>query len=171
MAAMTAGDVDCAPIEQMSVDATVGSPLVLEQANQWSTGMCDCCKDPMSMLESVLCSHCQIARQYNRIFYNGTGACTAPLFLSIMLDGMFGLALSVGRSTIALAVRRQIRSRYGIEGNACLDALSAWFCTSCVTAQHYREMSIRGDWPGGTFVHRPYLAATLPCNMAPNTVM
>ncbi|KAG5488140.1 hypothetical protein LSCM1_08208 [Leishmania martiniquensis] len=38
--------------------------------------------------------------------------------------------------------------------NIVLDGLISCFCVPCAVAQHHREMSIRGDWPGSAVVSR-----------------
>ncbi|KAG5487421.1 hypothetical protein CUR178_08507 [Leishmania enriettii] len=38
--------------------------------------------------------------------------------------------------------------------NIVLDGLISCFCVPCAVAQHHREMSIRGDWPGNAVVSR-----------------
>ena len=133
--------------------APVG-PFVAAAAADFRFGLFDCFDDLTSVPEVYLCSYCQVASQCNRI-ENGVpdvhwGFCCVVCCLDVLSDGM---ALRLGN----LYVRGVIRKRYqiGYESNGCSDCCVSFFCTPCAIVQQYREMTSRGEWPGGILVNAP----------------
>ncbi|XP_051579361.1 cornifelin homolog B-like [Myxocyprinus asiaticus] len=104
-------------------------PFVMTHtANQWSSGICDCCDDMKSCCFAFWCFPCfacVTARNY--------GECLClPL-----LDGSGFIP------PITLSMRVSARNRYGIQGTICNDLIHSIFCGPCVWCQMAREMDTR----------------------------
>eukprot|EP00331_Platyophrya_macrostoma_P009304 CAMPEP_0176427604 /NCGR_PEP_ID=MMETSP0127-20121128/12664_1 /TAXON_ID=938130 /ORGANISM="Platyophrya macrostoma, Strain WH" /LENGTH=202 /DNA_ID=CAMNT_0017809149 /DNA_START=216 /DNA_END=824 /DNA_ORIENTATION=+ len=93
------------------------------------------------------------------------GMLTFDLFLT------FGLSLMVG----SVVTRAEVRQRFSItKEGGCGSCLRAVCCLSCSTCQIYREMSMRGEWPGGIctstpFVHPAFIPPPTVPNMNPSS--
>ncbi|XP_033631318.1 placenta-specific gene 8 protein-like [Asterias rubens] len=86
----------------------------------WSTGLCDCMKDPKSCLFAFICLPCFDCYLATRM----REACCIP----IMVPG--------GET----AMRTKLRTQENIYGSICDDCLKVSFCPCCALAQMSREL-------------------------------
>ena len=132
-------------------------PQQLQQQQQislWSTGLCHCMDDMDSTVETIFCGRCQLSRQYNQIT-TGVNQIEPWTFVgSLVTDVLLGMPITA--TMFSWYLRNRIRGRYQIAGDDFNDCLVAIFCNPCSACQVYREMSIRGDWPAGCCIHRPF---------------
>ena len=131
----------------------VGIPPV---ANDFQHDLFGCFQDMSACLEGWCCGYCQVASQYNRVEHN-----EADVYWPMCL-GMAGLDYCCGFSGIALCIgnmitREKLRRRYNIGNGSsgCEDCCVSVFCTCCAVIQQHREMTTRGEWPGGILVSPP----------------
>jgi Cys-rich protein (TIGR01571 family) len=109
-------------------------------------GLCVCCKDCDSCLESWFCTRCQMSRQCN-MMKNGHPeidwlTCCASYIVDALCAG--GLLAFI----FVCQTRRMARERYGIAGGCCGDCCVGWLCAQCAIQQILLEMATRGDFPG-----------------------
>ena len=136
----------------------VRHPIGIAHAIDFQHDAFSCFEDVTVCLEGWLCGYCQVSSQYNYVNH-GKADVHWPICV-----GMAGLDFCCGLSGIALCVgtmltREKIRERYHIEyeSSDCDDCCVSVFCTPCAIVQQYREMTTRGEWPGGILVNRPAL--------------
>ena len=124
------------------------------KSGDFSTGICDCFTDVPSCVESFFCPYCQVGAQYNMVANGQTGinglACCLPFCLDCCC-GCGGLAWLATNCY----VRCQVRKKSAIPASDCEDFCLGWLCPICLTCQNYRELTIRGNWPGGLCVSAP----------------
>ena len=123
----------------------------------YNTGLCDCTLDCSSCMEAWCCRWCQFGHQYDMIFVqqpqmNIAVCCGA--FCEVMWTGCGSLFAS-------WYLRAEARRKYNIVADDCNEFLIAICCVPCSIAQVYREMSIRGFWPGGVCVSAPFVLPTI----------
>ncbi|MBN3310652.1 cornifelin homolog [Amia ocellicauda] len=102
--------------------------MYVNNSNQWSTGICDCCQDLKICCCSFWCFPCfacQTTREY--------GEC-----LCLPLLDMSGCIPPIG-----LTLRAGTRERYGIKDTVCNDCLYTVFCYTCSWCQIAREIKLR----------------------------
>ncbi|KAG7484078.1 hypothetical protein MATL_G00045930 [Megalops atlanticus] len=103
-------------------------PIISAQANQWSTGICDCFDDLPDCCCAFWCFECF--------------ACfTAQRFGECLCLPLLDWTACV--PPISLATRVAVRHRYGIQGSICGDCLYVSFCNVCSWCQMSREMKRR----------------------------
>lgn len=148
------------PVFLLAVVGAMMQPVMMGTAHQmvapqnFVTGLCDCCTDVGSCLDTVFCSYCQLGRQKHMLSRNAQGIdfiwCCGPLFLDFWL---WGLAFA-GATAI---LRGEVRRRYGLTGESdCESWLIGCCCAPLSLCQTYREMSARGAWPGGVCASVPF---------------
>jgi Cys-rich protein (TIGR01571 family) len=117
----------------------------------WKTGILDCFDYPMSTLDVLCCYPCQLSRQYN-FLKHGNRDLSIECCVVLMCCGVYCPQLPIG-PLLLMKMRDNIHSRYGIETNNYEhDIFVTMICSECVACQHYRELTLRGDSPGGFFV-------------------
>lgn len=120
---------------------------------QWSSGLFSCTDDVSSCAESAFCFYCQLGHQYDVVRAGrpqmNVGVCMGACMLDLCCA--FGLA----GTCFNYNVRERIRTMYAIQGDSMGDCLTAWCCGPCAQCQQYRELTLRGMWPGGICVERP----------------
>lgn len=121
----------------------------------FNTGLCDWHLDATSCLDGVCCPWCEVARQYNMIAHEvrdtHTLMCCGLLFCDLFLT--FGLSVTIGE----VVVRAESRHKLGITSESgCGSCMRAFCCGPCSTCQVYRELSMRGMWPGGVCSSAPF---------------
>ena len=148
------------PVAMASVAPVVAMvpPVPAVPAKPWSSTLCSCTEDTSACLDGLFCYYCQIGYQ--------TGKFRVPLgmphvnmdigscFLAALGD-FFCLGL-VGGCMVS-DVRHRTAARYNIIHSGCL-FFEGYFCPCCSLCQTHREMTVRGDWPGGVCVQTPSMA-------------
>ena len=124
----------------------------VERNGTWSTDFCDCAQDTPSCCDVFFCTWCHSGYQYGMMSTGQQHMHPAMCLGTALCDFLTGFGTIVG----ALVLRSAIRERYGIKGNDFEDILLAFCCPACTLCQNYREMSVRGQWPGGICVSAPY---------------
>lgn len=131
--------------------------LVLSAAmnENYTTGIMDCATDTPSCAEAIFCPYCMVSQSYNMLtskersihwmFCFGMMAC--DMFMSL------GLALVVGNVITRSTARNVLRLT---EANMWIDGCFSVFLLPCSICQTYREMSLRGLWPGGVCISTPF---------------
>ncbi|XP_063043577.1 cornifelin homolog B-like [Engraulis encrasicolus] len=118
----------------MANTMVVSQPVAMQStvlSNQWSTGIFDCLDDLPSCCFSYWCfwcAACQTSRDYGEA-------------LCLPLVDLFGLGGCV--PAIAMAMRADMRHRYGIQGSLMEDFGYAYILPACVYCQMYREVKAR----------------------------
>jgi Cys-rich protein (TIGR01571 family) len=109
---------------------------------QYSTGLCDC--GPFSVcFESICCGTCQLSRQAAALA-GDKDTCT--------IGGCLYACCCMPCAQVT--VRTGIVNRYKLDDS--LTCCKALCCGPCSTCQNHRELTIRGDWPGGMCMKQPY---------------
>ena len=136
--------------------ATVGSGVAAVQP--WSTELCHCFHDMPSCVENTLPIYWfQNSRQYNLIANQDSGIEPMSCLVSFGADVLIGGNL--GSFILTFFLRGKLRERYNIQGSPVADCLLSYFCLPLVVCQNYREMSVRGEWPGGLCASEPFKLA------------
>lgn len=130
--------------------------VVLPAVQTWSSGLLDVLDDINSTVDATFCRFCQASRQYNVITYGSRDVEPWTMLGSLLMDIAFGQTLHLGTCLLNMHVRRRLRERYMIDGTGARDLMESFFCPCCSLAQQYREMSLRGEWPSGSCIQRPY---------------
>ncbi|KAL2079056.1 hypothetical protein ACEWY4_024800 [Coilia grayii] len=115
----------------MMVVSQPGVVLPAVSSSHWSTGVFDCFEDLPSCCFGFWCFWCftcRTSREY--------GEC-----LCLPLVDFFGLGGCV--PAIAMAMRAEMRQRYGIRGSLVEDFGYSFFLAPCVYCQMSREMKAR----------------------------
>eukprot|EP00331_Platyophrya_macrostoma_P005388 CAMPEP_0176432892 /NCGR_PEP_ID=MMETSP0127-20121128/15663_1 /TAXON_ID=938130 /ORGANISM="Platyophrya macrostoma, Strain WH" /LENGTH=180 /DNA_ID=CAMNT_0017815147 /DNA_START=111 /DNA_END=653 /DNA_ORIENTATION=+ len=120
----------------------------------WSSGICGFLDDVDSAVDSLFCARCQLSRQYNMITYGNNSIEPWTLFGPLIVDILIGMP--VGATMFAWYLRNKVRARYQIAGDDFNDCMMSVFLPWCSISQVYREMSLRGEWPSGMCIKRPY---------------
>ncbi|CAJ1063255.1 cornifelin homolog B [Xyrichtys novacula] len=103
--------------------------MVSQYANDWGSGICDCCDNVPECCFAFWCCPCfacKTSRDYGQ-----------PLCLPLL--EIFGGCIP----PITMSMRVHMRQRYDIKGTFCNDCVYATFCTSCTWCQMSREMKRR----------------------------
>ena len=140
------------PQHQQVVQIVAAGNVSTAAMSTWSTEMCGCFQHWGSVLDAVFCPWCQMSRQYNT-FTTGDNNIHWPSCLASFGADVVGVAtigVGVGSLFFAYVTRNRLRQRYHIIGDELTDILTATCCNCCVVSQNFREMSIRGEYPGGT---------------------
>jgi Cys-rich protein (TIGR01571 family) len=120
----------------------------------YHTGLCDCTLDCSSCMEAWFCHWCQIGHQYEKITTGGTGmnaAVCCAMFCADMWTGGCGTLFG------SWYTRAEARRKYNVIADDFTEICVAVCCVPCSVSQVYREMSIRGFWPGGICVSGPFM--------------
>jgi Cys-rich protein (TIGR01571 family) len=141
------------------------APQFQVPVSNWSTELLDCGNDINSCVDVLFCHYCQSARQYNMISYGKQGVEPWTCLGALVIDGCVGFHL--GSFFLAWHIRQRIRLRYHIPSTDMKDCVESFFCVPCVLCQHYREMSVRAEWPGGCIPSTPYVVPRPPVMGAP----
>lgn len=129
----------------------------LPPSSRWSSELFDCGHDMNSTADLVFCCHhCQASRQYNMVTNGIRGFDPLSCSVTFAVDLMAGFHL--GTFFLTWHLRQRLRTAYNIPSSHLSDCLESFFCLPCALCQHYRELSGRGDWPGGTLHDTPYIA-------------
>nr|XP_046267685.1 cornifelin homolog B-like [Scatophagus argus] len=120
-----------------SSDAVMSSTMVIRQpqpvmvvqdSDEWGTGICQCLEDVPECCFAFWCLPC-----FACITTKKYGQCLClPL-----LDMISGIP------PVAMSMRVSMRQRYGIRGTMCTDCLYSTYCYSCSWCQMSREMKRR----------------------------
>jgi len=128
--------------------------------DQWHHPVFACLEDTNVCLESWLCFPCQISMQYNTLIW-GKPELNPFICFSITVATYFGAACYAGWWT--LWIRRILVNRYKLAEEQMHTCLYACCCPGCAIAQQHREMTDRGENPGGlVFVKAPGGAGQTP---------
>ena len=126
----------------------------------WSTETFDCMKDNDSCIEGWCCLHCQLSRQYNMEHF-GVRDLHLPFCLAAsFLDGCTGSC--IGAAVLSFVVRYEYIQKLGFEHDMVHEVVMNGCCVPCATCQTYREMTVRGQWPGGCCIDTPPAIVTAP---------
>jgi Cys-rich protein (TIGR01571 family) len=139
---------------QPPVPASPATQAPHRDEKRWRTGLTPVFRDFQQCVEASCCCYCQAARQRD-VVLGGRGDVRA---LPCVLPFAFDVAAGYGAGTLAMVwwLRTRLRARYNIAGSVAMDGVHSAFCTMCVLAQHYREMSLRGECPGAHCIPIPY---------------
>ena len=132
----------------MEIVNTVKGAVV---GNEWQTGLCGCCEDTGSCLDTYFCTSCAAARMCwaidGEVDKPDCGLCTAIYFL--IYNG--------GLATVAMILRYRIIAKYNLEpqgGGAVEGVISTFFyaqcCPLCTMCQISRQLTKMNMFPGGT---------------------
>lgn len=124
----------------------------MQSSGQWSSGLCDCCSNPVCC--TACCCPCCIYGQIAAALspeetpcggnYCGACCCFYTLYAAAQgIDALFALSLGLHVGTIVCPLsiiihcptRGAIRRRYNIQGDAGEDCLVVWCCMCCALAQ------------------------------------
>lgn len=152
---------------------TEATPLRTAHADgRWSTGMCECWRDPGMCCMVTLCDPILTGQLYERAARQGlierahaswtcvsisaflfTGYLLSELLADtnnvscISLAGLVGLASSICTLLIVCTVRKSIRTRDNIEAGHCCgeaeDCCCAFWCSPFVQCQIWRHEAVR----------------------------
>lgn len=153
------------PEDKVPLAPSPGVPVPDTFAQQpltpWSTELWECFHDMPSCVENTLpIWWFQSSRQYNILSNDKEGIEPMSCLVSFGADVLIGGNL--GSFILAWHLRRRIRGRYNIQGSDVADCLVSYFCLPCVVCQNYREMSVRGEWPGGFCASSPFQKPVRP---------
>ena len=126
---------------------------VAPKPNDFSTGLCDCGLDVTSCVETCFCPYCQLSAQYNMVSSGQSGVHALACCGMCCLDSCF--CFGIAWLAMNCYVRCEVRKKYAIPSADCEDFCCGIFFPGCMTCQNYRELSIRGNWPGGLCVSPP----------------
>jgi Cys-rich protein (TIGR01571 family) len=142
----------------------IPSHIATQPMTQWQTGICTCLDDAPSCMESWLIPYSQNSRQYNVVMNGKQGlepwSCLVPFAFDICIGGGFANFLFTWH------LRQRLRGRYAIVGDDFSDCAISFFMPMCAISQHYREMSLRGEWPSGLCASRPFTMFLPPPQMS-----
>jgi Cys-rich protein (TIGR01571 family) len=113
---------------------------------QWSSGLCDCCRDTGSCCDVYFCTCCQVARQCNAIDgrSNQNDICLCCVSLIMMYYGY-------GTNVLAMILRYRLVAKYSITGESVIMTfINSTCCPLCSMCQTHRELTSMALWPGGT---------------------
>lgn len=137
---------------QQAPVAVIGMQQVNQLPADFVTGLCDCCADFNSCCEVFFCLCCQIGYQKEMISTNNRGMSLLWCCIPYLCSSFLGLQIST------MILRADVRRRFGLIGEGdCGGCIKACCCPACSVCQTYREMSIRGAWPGGVCVSTPFV--------------
>lgn len=112
----------------------------------------DC--DMMECFDSWCCAPCTLAHMANRVDMGRSAL--IPAGSENKMDPATCCAACCCAPQFSYALRREVVNRYGINTeNHIMSFLWVVFCAPCTIAQTRREMSYRGEWPGGILVKEP----------------
>ena len=156
----------------------------VQLGTEFTTGVCSCCDDMESLVEVFFCQPCQQSRQYNMLKRSSPTIEPVTCIGSTVIDWLIRVGLiaainstnggAVGIIPIALLffpwtqgllawhLRRKLEVKYRLRAESSEDAMVSVFAVPCAACQHYREMSVRGDWPRGCCITTPFVARTAP---------
>ncbi|XP_042500278.1 protein PLANT CADMIUM RESISTANCE 3-like [Macadamia integrifolia] len=106
----------------------------------WSTGLCDCFKDPTNCLFTWCCP-CVSFGQIAEVVDKGNPSCVVAGLTWYAL-GIFGCSC-----LYSCTYRTKLRAMYSLQEDPCADFLVHCCCMSCALCQEYRELKIRGVDP------------------------
>ena len=131
------------------------------QMTQFNTTLCECTLDGTSCIQGFFCPWCTTAQNYNMLVLNQPSMDTCMCLVTACIDigcGTGGLAHGVA----AVMTRNRARARFGITPDeGCCEVIKGFCCSPCSDCQVYRELSVRGLWPGGICVSTPFVKAGL----------
>uniref|UniRef100_A0A4W6CHF5 Plac8 onzin related protein 2 n=1 Tax=Lates calcarifer TaxID=8187 RepID=A0A4W6CHF5_LATCA len=102
--------------------------VVSSDAAEWSSEICDCCRDARQCCCVFWCCPCFACKTTKEF-----GQC-----LCLPLLDVLGCV-----HPITMSMRVSVRHRYGIRGTLCTDCLCSTFCLPCVWGQISTEMKKR----------------------------
>lgn len=120
----------------------------------YNTGLCDCCMDCCSSVDASYCIVCQLARQHHAITTKTSGMDTCRCILYSCFYPFIPF--------FACCVRQSLNDTFKIQESGCATCMISLYCYQCSISQMYRELSIRGVWPGGCCVSAPFVHPTIP---------
>jgi Cys-rich protein (TIGR01571 family) len=141
--------------------AVVGVPVPVYMNQQqwergpWSTGLCDCLTHSSSCIETCFCMCFQFGYQWPKAQPPGSPAlgtkfdalvCFGPLCLDMLCT--FGCATAV----TTMVLRNKTKMRYNIIEDPTAVGIIGLCCCPCSVCQTHREMTVRGEFPGGLCV-------------------
>ncbi|XXG40550.1 hypothetical protein AAC387_Pa01g1238 [Persea americana] len=106
-------------------------------SRRWSTGLCNCCKEPSNCFITCCCP-CITFGQIAAIVNRGALPCAASgaLYLLLSFTGFACL--------YSCCYRSRLRAQYDLEEDPCADCLVHCCCECCALCQEYRELKNRG---------------------------
>ena len=123
----------------------------------WRTGCTDCFSDVPNCCEALCCCTCAATYQYGVIQ-------NIDRHVENQFDWIVCLAITCFQSYCIPAVwfvtyktRGKIQNTYHDPqtNNMCTDLCLTCCCTTCTSAQNYRELTLRGHWPGSLIANKP----------------
>jgi Cys-rich protein (TIGR01571 family) len=123
----------------------------LQPPNNWTSSLCDMCRDMNSCCEVIWCCYCQLGYQDRKMStgYSGPDWGTCCMYMCLDMWLTFGFAFAFG----ACQIRDRVRHRFNIEPmDGCMNGMIGFCCPQCSLCQTYRELSARGYWPMGVCV-------------------
>jgi Cys-rich protein (TIGR01571 family) len=121
----------------------------------FSTGVCGCMDDKASCIDTICCYPCQVGRQCNAL----EGKVNEGNMMYCLVTT---LACWCGLHEIAACLLRcKVVDRYNLDESKVMSCCCGVFCLLCSVCQTYREVTLRGSWPGGICVKQPYSMSLL----------
>ncbi|ORC76762.1 ama1 protein [Trypanosoma theileri] len=115
------------------------------QRRDWQNGLCVCCGDCDSCLESWCCYYCQLSRQYNLLYENIPSINWAVAMGALLGDYCLGCLVS---TVVQCMLRARVRQRLSLQGSDCDDACMSLCCSYCSLQQSLLELTDAGLFPG-----------------------
>eukprot|EP00760_Papus_ankaliazontas_P031539 PhM_4_TR5329/c0_g1_i1/m.21796 len=127
---------------------SVAPSTMLKPKATYKTGVCDCHEDSIpALLDGLCCAPCILGHQYHFLTTQNRGM-NLPICLVSCCGGMI-----CGHVIASLLVRNKLKERYNIDdGTPASECIGAVCCTPCQVCHTTREMTTRGDFPGGVLM-------------------
>ncbi|KAI7745230.1 hypothetical protein M8C21_029918 [Ambrosia artemisiifolia] len=116
-------------------------PLSMTAPRQWSTGLCDCCKDCSSCCLTCWCPFITFG-QIAEIVDKGTISCAMHATIYCLLSYTTGC-----ECVYSYIYRSKLRQQYMLPEQPCNDCLVHCCCECCALCQEYRELKHLGFNP------------------------
>lgn len=122
-------------------------------ANDYNTGLFQCTDDYPSLFDGLFCPWCMLSAEMNMMLLRKPGVHLVTTAQMIVMDICF---CGFASSSASVAVRSKIRELFQLSESPAAGCLIGCFLRHCSMCQVYRELSIRGFWPEGVCVDKPY---------------
>eukprot|EP00619_Florenciella_sp_RCC1007_P009767 CAMPEP_0205923080 /NCGR_PEP_ID=MMETSP1325-20131115/15583_1 /ASSEMBLY_ACC=CAM_ASM_000708 /TAXON_ID=236786 /ORGANISM="Florenciella sp., Strain RCC1007" /LENGTH=142 /DNA_ID=CAMNT_0053291227 /DNA_START=41 /DNA_END=469 /DNA_ORIENTATION=+ len=133
------------------VKAQPGVPVVVAgsvnsvEPGKWSSGLYDCCEDPVLCIYALCCPHCALGHAIEA-GSRGQESCCTVCCLAVLIDAVVG---GLGPAVCICMKRPEFRKNNGnLPEGECSDCCGACCCQSCTIAQMMRHMKATN--PGAT---------------------
>ncbi|XP_075061080.1 cornifelin homolog [Mixophyes fleayi] len=124
------------PVSVQPLAAPQSVTFIQMNANNWASGVCDCCDDIGICCCALWCFPCFQCKTANDF-----GECVCLPLLDPICAGYIGNSLMC--PPVSMAMRAAVRERYRIPGSICDDCCTLYWCLSCSWCQMAREIRKR----------------------------